>query len=202
MTHDVDTTTPPAAPRRRLTSHVTTKLGAFGATAAILIGSCGPAATQCAPTPAPVAPAPIASDSGIRLQAKAVQAPCRYTDTWGAARSGGRTHQGTDIGAAEGQEVYAVATGEITKIYTEGVDALAGNGIRLRQPDATFWFYGHMLALAPGIALGTQVTAGQLVGWVGQTGNAGGPHLHLEVHPGGGSAVNSYPIIQASGGAC
>lgn len=203
MTHDVDTTTPPRAHLRRITRHVTTKLGAFGATAAVLIGACGPAATQCTPAPAPppVAPAPPET-TGIRLQSKAVQAPCRYTDTWGAARSGGRTHLGTDIGAAEGQEVYAVATGQITKIYTEGVDALAGNGIRLRQPDATFWFYGHMLALAPGIAIGTQVAAGQLVGWVGQTGNAGGPHLHLEVHPGGGEAVNSFPIIEASGGAC
>ena len=46
------------------------------------------------------------------------------------------------------------------------------------------------------------VTAGQLVGWVGHTGNAGVNHLHLEIHPGGGAAVNSYPIIVASGGAC
>ena len=190
----------PPAPSRwhRITRHATTKLGAFGATAAVAIGACAPAATQCAP-PAP-APAPPAA--GVSLAAKPVQAPCTYSDTWGAARSGGRTHLGTDIMASEGQEVYAVQTGEITKLYSEATDALAGNGIRLRQADGTFWFYGHMSALAPGIALGAQVSAGQLVGWVGHTGNAGVSHLHLELHPGGGEAVNSYPVIVAGGGAC
>lgn len=205
MTYDVGSTTPRRARSRRSAGHLTTRLGAFGATAAVLIGACGPAATQCAPTAAPAppttAPAPL-PESDIRLAARPVQAPCTFTDTWGAARSGGRTHLGTDITAAAGQEVYAVASGEITKVYSEGVDALAGNGIRLRQADGTFWFYAHMLQLAPGVVLGTQVTAGQLVGWVGMTGNAGGPHLHLELHPGGGSAINSYPIIVASGGAC
>lgn len=188
---------------RRASRHVTTKLGAFGATAAVLIGSCGPA-SQCAPV-APPPPPPtttIAPPGDIRMAAKPVQPPCHYTDTWGAARSGGRVHLGTDIAAAEGNEVYAVVDGTITKVYREGVDALAGNGVLLTQADKTFWFYAHMQALAPGIAVGTTVRAGQLVGWVGQTGNAGGPHLHLEVHPQGGAAVNSYPIIQASGGAC
>jgi murein DD-endopeptidase MepM/ murein hydrolase activator NlpD len=196
---DLDTRRPPAPARsrwHRITRHATTKLGAFGATAAVAIGACGSAATQCAaPVPAP----PVA---GGGLAARPVQAPCTFSDTWGAARSGGRTHLGTDIMARGGQEVYAVHTGEITKLYSSATDALAGNGIRLTQPDGTFWFYAHMSALAPGIAVGTQVSAGQLVGWVGRTGNAGVDHLHLELHPGGGAAVNSYPVIVASGGAC
>ena len=184
----------------RATHHITTKLGAFGATAAVLIGSCAPA-SQCAPA-APAPPTTTVPASGIRLAAKPVQPPCWYTDTWGEARSGGRVHLGTDIAADEGNQVYAVAAGTITKVYREGIDALAGNGILLTQADKTFWFYAHMLALAPGIAVGTTVRAGQLVGYVGQTGNAGGPHLHLELHPQGGAAVNPYPVIQASGGAC
>ena len=191
----------------------TARLGAFGATAAVLIGACGPATTQCTPapqpppapapppTPAPPAPpAPPATD--IRLAAKPVQPPCTFTDTWGEARSGGRVHLGTDIRAAEGQEVYAVQTGAIDKVYSEATDALAGNGVRLRQADGTFWAYFHLSALAPGITTGTAVTPGQLLGWVGHTGNAGVDHLHLELHPGGGEAVNSYPVIVASGGAC
>ena len=209
MTHVLATSRPPAPSRwHRVSRHVTTKLGAFGATAAVLIGACGPAATQCAPPPGP---APTTTDSttpepqpdvDIILAAKPVQAPCTYGDTWGAARSGGRVHLGTDIMANEGQEVYAVQTGEIVKIYTADRYPLAGNGIQLRQPDGTYYFYGHMAAVAPGIEVGTQVTAGQLVGWVGHTGNAGVNHLHLEIHPSGGEAVNSYPIIVASGGAC
>jgi murein DD-endopeptidase MepM/ murein hydrolase activator NlpD len=206
MTHVLETSR--AAPRsrwHRISRHATTKLGAFGATAALAIGACGPAATQCAPAPGPAPTTTttvVAPAVDILLAAKPVQAPCRYTDTWGVARGGGRVHLGTDITAAEGQEVYAVQTGEITKLYSEATDALAGNGVRLRQPDGTFYFYAHMSALAPGIAAGTQVTAGQLLGWVGHTGNAGVDHLHLEIHPQGGAAVNSYPIIVASGGAC
>jgi len=197
MTHVLETSRPGARSRwHRASRHVTTKLGAFGASAAVLIGACGPAATQCAPAPAPP------PDVDIVLAAKPVQAPCTYSDTWGAARSGGRVHLGTDIMASEGQEVYAVQSGEISKRYDAVTDALAGNGVRLSQPDGTYYFYGHMSALAPGIAPGTQVTAGQLLGWVGHTGNAGVNHLHLEIHPYGGAAVNSYPIIVRSGGAC
>jgi murein DD-endopeptidase MepM/ murein hydrolase activator NlpD len=177
----------------------TARLGAFGATAAVLIGACGPAATQCAPAPAP---APTSPSTAIVLAAEPVQAPCTYGDTWGDARSDGRVHLGTDIMAAEGQGVYAVQAGEIAKLYSETTDVLAGNGLRLRQPNGTFWAYFHMAALAPGIVTGAQVTAGQLLGWVGHTGNAGVDHLHLELHPGGGEAVNSYPVIVASGGAC
>lgn len=206
MTDVVAIISPPSR-WQRITHHVTTKVGAFGVTAAVLIGACGTGATQCAPAPAPAPPTtastpPPRSDVAIILAARPVQASCTYTDTWGAARSGGRVHLGTDIMAAEGQEVYAVQTGEITKLYSQATDALAGNGLRIRQPDGSFYFYGHMSALAPGIAVGTQVTAGQRVGWVGRTGNAGVDHLHLEIHPGGGAAVNSYPIIVASGGAC
>ena len=65
--------------------------------------------------------------------------------------------------------------------------------------DGTYFFYAHLKSLAPGMQVGTQVTAGQLVGWVGKTGNAGIPHLHLEIHPGGGSAINPYPVVKAFG---
>jgi murein DD-endopeptidase MepM/ murein hydrolase activator NlpD len=135
----------------------------------------------------------------VALQAKPVQAPCQYTDTWGAARSNGRVHLGTDISAPEGNELYAVVAGVVSQIYTDAPGSLAGNGLRIRMADGTWFFYAHLSALAPGIAVGTAVTAGQLVGYVGHTGNAGISHLHLEVHPGGGEAVNSFPMIQAIG---
>ena len=153
------------------------------------------AALGLAPMDPPVAAAPVA----ITLEAKPVQGPCYTGDTWGAARSVGRVHIGMDIIAKEGNELYAVASGTISKIYTVEKDPLTGNGLRIARPDGTYFFYGHLSALAPGIAVGTAVSAGQVVGYVGRTGNAGVSHLHIEVHPGGGSAVNPYPIVKAIG---
>ncbi len=146
------------------------------------------------------APAPAAAPAiNIQLEAKPLQGPCYYGDTWSAARGNGRIHLGVDIAAAEGNQLYAVATGRISQIYTDSPGSLSGNGLKIARPDGTYFFYAHLSQLAPGIALGTPVTAGQVVGYVGHTGNAGGPHLHLEVHPGGGSAVNPYPIVRAIG---
>ena len=146
------------------------------------------------------APAPAAAPAiNVQLEAKPVQGPCYYGDTWSTARGNGRIHLGVDIAAAEGNQLYAVATGRISQIYTDSPGSLSGNGLKIARPDGTYFFYAHLSQLAPGIALGTPVTAGQVVGYVGHTGNAGGPHLHLEVHPGGGSAVNPYPIVRAIG---
>jgi peptidoglycan hydrolase-like protein with peptidoglycan-binding domain len=144
-------------------------------------------------TPAPVAAPPVA------LEAKPVQGPCYYGDTWQAARGVGRVHLGVDIAAKEGNALYAVATGTVTQLYSADRDALAGNGLKIARPDGTYFMYGHLSALATGIAVGMPVAAGQLVGYVGHTGNAGVSHLHLEVHPGGGAAVNPYPIVKAIG---
>ncbi|MET0146997.1 MAG: peptidoglycan-binding protein [Ilumatobacteraceae bacterium] len=135
----------------------------------------------------------------IQLEAKPVQGPCYYGDSWAAARGAGRVHLGVDIVAAEGSQLYAVATGKVIQLYTDAPGSLSGNGVKIARPDGTYFFYAHLSALAPGIALGTQVTAGQLIGYVGHTGNAAGPHLHLEVHPGGGSAVTPYSIVTATG---
>jgi peptidoglycan hydrolase-like protein with peptidoglycan-binding domain len=156
------------------------------------------AATAAALGVSPMNP-PAAPAIAVALEAKPVQGPCYYGDSWLAARGDGRVHLGVDILAAEGNQVFAVAAGTVSKLYTPEHDPLTGNGVRITRADGTYFFYGHMSALAPGIALGTPVGAGQLVGYVGHTGNAGVNHLHLEIHPGGGSAVNPYPIVKAVG---
>ena len=120
------------------------------------------------------------------------QGLCNYVDTWHAPRGGGRLHLGVDIIAAEGNLVYAAVDGTITKLYTEGNDKLAGNGFRLTTADGTYFFYGHLRNLADGITVGTKVKAGQVIGFVGHTGDTNTPHLHFEVHPRGGDAVNPY----------
>lgn len=123
-----------------------------------------------------------------------VQGTCSFSDTWGSPRSGGRQHIGVDITAATDKALYAVVDGVISQVTIGG--ALSGNALRLAQPDGTYFFYAHMNSFAPGIALGTPVRAGQIIGYVGATGNAGGPHLHFEVHPFGGDPVNPYPVVK------
>lgn len=124
------------------------------------------------------------------------QGRCSFVDSWHDERSGGRKHIGVDIIGPTGLALYAVTDGTITKMY--GAETkLSGNALRLTAADATYFFYAHLDSFAPGIAVGSAVRAGQIIGYMGATGNAGNSHLHFEVHPGGGEAVNPYPIIKA-----
>jgi murein DD-endopeptidase MepM/ murein hydrolase activator NlpD len=127
-----------------------------------------------------------------------VQGPCNFVDTWHAPRGGGRVHLGVDIIAAEGRLIYAAVNGIITKMYTERKDLRAGNGFRLTAADGTYFFYGHLQRFADGLGVGSVVKAGQVLGTVGKTGDTNTPHLHFEVHPRGGEAVNAYPIAKAA----
>lgn len=154
-----------------------------------------PAAAPAAPAPAAAAPAPAAIPS---LAAFPMQGKCWFGDTWHDPRSGGRKHEGTDLIGAAGLAIYAVANGTITRTY-DGL-ALGGKSLRLTAPDGTYYFYAHLDSFAPGIGAGVAVRAGQVIGYNGATGNAHEPHLHFEIHPGGGAAVNPYPYLKAIDG--
>lgn len=143
-------------------------------------------------TPTPQAPA-------VALRSRPVAGACWYGDTWQAARGAGRVHLGTDIGAAAGTPLRAVVSGRISYVYNDRPGSLSGNAVKVTMADGTYFFYAHLSAFADGIEVGVPVTAGQVIGYVGQTGNAGSPHLHFEVHPGGGSAVNPYPYLKQYG---
>ena len=124
------------------------------------------------------------------------QGRCSFADTWQQSRPGGRQHEGVDIMGVKGLALYAVVDGTITKMY--GADAvLSGNALRLTTSDGTYFFYAHLDSFAAGIAVGSVVKAGQIIGYMGATGHAGSPHLHFEVHPKGGAPVNPYPIVKA-----
>jgi peptidoglycan hydrolase-like protein with peptidoglycan-binding domain len=142
------------------------------------------------------APSPPSS-TGVDMKVFPVQGKCWFGDTWLAPRGAGRTHQGVDIIAAEGKLLYAVVDGTISKRYFDYPGSRSGNGVRVARPDGTYFTYLHMLELAPGIKVGTKVKAGEVIGYVGNTGNSGTPHLHMEVHPKGGSAINPYPLVKA-----
>ena len=126
-----------------------------------------------------------------------VQGVCSYENTWHAPRGTNRLHLGVDIIAKEGNLLYAVADGTITKMYSTATDKLAGNGVRLTRADGTYFFYGHMQRVADGIGIGVKVKAGQVLGYLGKTGGTTTPHLHLEVHPFGGEAIDPTPVVAA-----
>ena len=133
----------------------------------------------------------------ISISVFPVQGLCSYENTWHAPRGTNRLHLGVDIIAKEGNLLYAVEDGTITKMYSTATDKLAGNGVRLTRADGTYFFYGHMQRVADGIGIGVKVKAGQVLGYLGKTGGTTTPHLHLEVHPFGGEAIDPTPIVAA-----
>ena len=133
----------------------------------------------------------------ISISVFPVQGVCSYENTWHAPRGTNRLHLGVDIIAKEGNLLYAVADGTITKMYSTATDKLAGNGVRLTRADGTYFFYGHMQRVADGIGIGVKVKAGQVLGYLGKTGGTTTPHLHLEVHPFGGEAIDPTPVVAA-----
>lgn len=90
-----------------------------------------------------------------------------------------RAHRGTDYGAPVGTRVRATADGVVTHAGPKGS---YGNLVELRHFDRYTTRYGHLSTFAPDMAVGDQVTKGQVIGRVGQTGLATGPHLHYELH--------------------
>lgn len=112
-----------------------------------------------------------------------------YIDSWGFPRSGGRRHKGTDIMAAAGTPVVAVREG----VLTSGNSRLGGITLWLEADDGTRYYYAHLESIEIGSGY---VTTGQVIGYVGSTGNAsaGAPHLHFEIHR--PEAVNPYPELQ------
>ena len=125
---------------------------------------------------------------------------CAILDNFGAPRPGGRTHQGTDMLATLGQEVYAVVAGTLTDQTIDGAagSSLSGNLWRLTTTGSkTFYYYMHLSRFADGLSIGSVVEQGQVIGYVGDTGDAGpgNYHLHFEVHPNGGSAVNALKVL-------
>lgn len=125
-----------------------------------------------------------------------VAGPVTFVDSWGAPRSGGRTHEGVDMIAARGTPIAAIYSGVIQRATTS---SLGGITIWLLSDAGDEFYYAHLDGYADGIATGVRVSEGEIIGYNGSTGNAPDylPHLHFEYHPGGGSPVNPYPLVDS-----
>lgn len=103
-------------------------------------------------------------------------------------------HTGQDFACSTGTPIHAVATGVIT---STGYDGSYGNKTVETLPDGTELWYAHQNSF--NVSSGEHVLRGQVIGFVGSTGNVTGPHLHLEVRPGGGDPVDPYAALVAHG---
>jgi hypothetical protein len=144
------------------------------------------------PTATATAPAPTGFATGAGLVRPVTGA--KLVDTWGAARSGGRRHEGIDIMAPEGTPIHAVAGGTIVQGFQ---NQFGGIVVRIQGDDGRFYYYAH---LTPGstdhLRVGQRVRTGEVIGGVGHTGNAQGTpdHLHFQVRE-NGQWVNPYNFL-------
>ncbi len=142
------------------------------------------------------------SGSVAGIEALPMRGPCWFSDDWGDPRGAGRRHEGTDLFARPGSLVYAVVGGTLSRRAWDQPGQRSGNAWWLTAADGsgTYYFYAHLADFAPNLSVGSRVRAGQIIGFMGNTGNSAYPHLHFEIHPNGGGAVNAYPLLRASGG--
>ena len=133
-------------------------------------------------------------------------APEQLQDTFTDARSEGRVHDAIDIMAPTGTPVLAVADGTIEKLFTSERGGLT---VYQFEPDGVYcYYYAHLDRYADGLAEKQAVKRGDVIGYVGSTGNASpdAPHLHFEIHRLGpekqwwkGEALNPYPVLRGVG---
>ncbi|MFN8122418.1 MAG: M23 family metallopeptidase [Thermoleophilia bacterium] len=172
--------------------------------AVVPVAPATPAAGGPAPRLLPGTPGAAAVPASVAGPVFPVAGDVSYSDDYGAPRAGTGWHQGNDLFAAVGTPVVAVAGGTISKV---GWNTLGGNRLWLTDDSGTSYYYAHLSAYAPVAFDGSRVRAGEVIAYVGNTGQAATtpPHLHFEVHPGGMDAdpVDPYPLLRAwaSGGA-
>ena len=113
-----------------------------------------------------------------------------FSSDYGAPRGGTGWHHGNDIFAPIGVPVLAVADGVLSKV---GVNTLGGNRLWLTDDLGNSYYYAHLSSWEGG---SRGVSAGEVIGYVGATGATSANHLHFEIHPGGGAAVNPYSTVR------
>jgi murein DD-endopeptidase MepM/ murein hydrolase activator NlpD len=161
------------------------------------------------PAGAPSTPPPVQSPpSGVHPHLTAggyvfpVYGPASFSDDFGAARADTGWHHGNDIFAPLGAPVLAVTDGTL---FLVGWNTIGGNRVWLRDLQGNEFYYAHLSAFTPLARDGAQVKAGDVIGFVGATGDAAGTptHLHFEIHPaallgmGYDGVIDPYPYLLA-----
>jgi peptidoglycan LD-endopeptidase LytH len=143
-----------------------------------------------APAPHPPAAGPaghVSGDDALRLRARGLVVPVlgvypdQVPDSYNAGRSGGRTHNAVDILAPRGTPVLSADDGEVARL---GRNALGGITVYAVDPGRRFvYYYAHLDRYRAGLAEGMPLAKGEVIGYVGTTGNAppDTPHLHFQV---------------------
>jgi murein DD-endopeptidase MepM/ murein hydrolase activator NlpD len=175
-------------------------------------------ATTAAPSPAPAAAetaqsqavaAPVAGAGSAASPSGTLLIPVQdvrrdqLQDTFTDARSQGRQHDAIDILAPAGTPVLAVADGSVEKLFDSERGGLT---VYQFEPSGRYaYYYAHLQRYADGLAEQQAIRRGQVIGYVGSTGNAdpGAPHLHFEIHRLGperqwwkGESLNPYPVLR------
>ena len=159
----------------------------------------------CASTPKKPAPLPAAQVSKLKSMRLASRLPVpvkgidrdELKDTWGASRSQGRSHEGIDILAPRGTKVYSATDGLVADLRNNN---LGGKVIWILGPAGSWHYYAHLNDHKSGLSVGDYVKKGDVIGYVGNTGNARytSPHLHYGIYLDGKGrgAVNPYPYLR------
>jgi murein DD-endopeptidase MepM/ murein hydrolase activator NlpD len=164
--------------------------------------------TTTAPTTAPTTTTTTTVPPTTRRMTFPVDGTVTFTDTFGAPRSGGRTHQGIDLMGKKMTRLVAAADGTVTSLRHDN-SGLSGNALTITDAEGWRYIYIHLNndtpgtddgrnlfehAFARGLTRGSKVNAGQLVGYLGDSGNAENtpPHLHFELHRPDGTVINPY----------
>lgn len=118
-----------------------------------------------------------------------IAGPNAFSNTWGDSRSGGRSHEGVDMMSPLGTPVVAVTDGAATM----KTNTLGGITVGLNGTDGNYYYFAHLSAWE---GSSRSVRQGEVIGYVGHTGNTTADHLHFGIYPDGGAAINPYPTVR------
>jgi murein DD-endopeptidase MepM/ murein hydrolase activator NlpD len=178
------------AARNATTTTAAPSSGSTETTTTTTAAETGETTTTTTAPPPPPPPPPITTDG----KTCPVNGATSFSDSWGAPRSGGRSHKGVDMIAARGTPLVAIESGVIERTSNS---SLGGISLYLRGGSGDRYYYAHLDGIASGISGGVSVSVGDVVGYNGSTGNAPSwlPHLHFQWAPAGSDWVNPYPLV-------